>query len=173
LTLIRVDKIIGNVNFDKDLASKFEDMSEKERVEIVNVTRLESERIRMRKVSDRGTELALTLPYGSHLIDGDVIFLTDEKIIVIKRASEDVLVVSFHKDMRQDLILDVAIKLGHKIGNMHRPIRIEGKKIFFPIQAQSEIELFQKLLFYLKDHLDIKSDNIIFEPEPGYDVHEH
>jgi urease accessory protein len=173
LTLIRVDKIIGNVNFDKDLASKFEDMSEKERVEIVNVTRLESERIRMRKVSDRGTELALTLPYGSHLIDGDVIFLTDEKIIVIKRASEDVLVVSFHKDMRQDLILDVAIKLGHKIGNMHRPIKIIGEQIFFPMQSNSELELFEKLFISLRDYLDISKDTIIFEPDEGYNIHEH
>jgi urease accessory protein len=171
--LIRVDKIIGNVNFDKDLASKFEDMSEKERVEIVNVTRLESERIRMRKVSDRGTELALTLPYGSHLIDGDVIFLTDEKIIVIKRASEDVLVVSFHKDMRQDLILDVAIKLGHKIGNMHRPIKIIGEQIFFPMQSNSELELFEKLFISLRDYLDISKDTIIFEPDEGYNIHEH
>ncbi len=173
MTLIRVDKIIGNVNFDKDLASKFEDMSEKERVEIVNVTRLESERIRMRKVSDRGTELALTLPYGSHLIDGDVIFLTDEKIIVIKRASEDVLVVSFHKDMRQDLILDVAIKLGHKIGNMHRPIKIIGEQIFFPMQSNSELELFEKLFISLRDYLDISKDTIIFEPDEGYNIHEH
>ena len=171
--MIRVDKIIGNVNFDKDLASKFEDMSEKERVEIVNVTRLESERIRMRKVSDRGTELALTLPYGSHLIDGDVIFLTDEKIIVIKRASEDVLVVSFHKDMRQDLILDVAIKLGHKIGNMHRPIKIIGEQIFFPMQSNSELELFEKLFISLRDYLDISKDTIIFEPDEGYNIHEH
>lgn len=173
MTLIRIDKIIGNVNFDKDLASRFEDMSEKERVEIVNVTRLESERIRMRKVSDRGTELALTLPYGSHLIDGDVIFLTDEKIIVIKRASEDVLVVSFHKDMRQDLILDVAIKLGHKIGNMHRPIKIIGEQIFFPIQSNSELELFEKLFISLRDYLDISKDTIIFEPDEGYNIHEH
>lgn len=173
MTLIRVDKIIGNVNFDKNLASKFEDMSEEERVEIVNVTRLESERIRMRKVSDRGTELALTLPYGSHLIDGDVIFLTDEKIIVIKRASEDVLVVSFHKDMRQDLILDVAIKLGHKIGNMHRPIKIIGEQIFFPIQSNSELELFEKLFISLRDYLDISKDTIIFEPDEGYNIHEH
>ena len=173
MTLIRVDKIIGNVNFDKELASKFEDMSEKERVEIVNVTRIESERIRMRKVSDRGTELALTLPYGSHLIDGDVIFLTDEKIIVIKRASEDVLVVSFHKDLRQDLILDVAIKLGHKIGNMHRPIKIIGEQIFFPIQSNSELELFEKLFISLRDYLDIRKDTIIFEPDEGYNIHEH
>lgn len=173
MTLFHVDKIIGNVNFDKDIRSKFEDMSKNDRVEIVNVTRLESERIRMRKVSDRGTELALTLPHGSHLIDGDIIFLTDEKIIVIKRTVEDVLVVSLHKDIPQDRILDVAIKLGHKIGNMHRPIKIIGEQIFFPIQSNSELELFEKLFSSLRDNLDISTDSIIFDPDEGYNIHEH
>jgi urease accessory protein len=54
---------------------------------------------------------------------------------------------------------------------MHRPIKISNGKIYFPIQAESEIELFQKLFSNLGYNLDIKSDNIIFEPEPGYDVH--
>jgi urease accessory protein len=173
LTLLQIDKLIGNVNFDKDLKSKFENMSKSDRVETVKITRLESERIRMRKVSDRGTQLALTLPYGSHLQDGDVVFLTEEKIIVIRRTVEDVLVISLHNDIPKDRILEVAIKIGHKIGNMHRPIKILGEQIFFPIQSDSELELFEKLFFSLRDNLDISKDNIIFEPDAGYNIHEH
>jgi urease accessory protein len=148
-------------------------MSKNDRVETVNISRLESERIRMRKVSDRGTELALTLSPGSHLIDGDVIFLTDEKIIVVRRTVENVLVISLHKDIPKDRTLEVAIKIGHKIGNMHRPIKILGQQIFFPIQSDSELELFEKLFFSLRDNLDISNDNIIFEPDAGYNIHEH
>jgi urease accessory protein len=173
LTLLQIDKIIGNVNFDKNLRSKFENMSKYDRVETVNISRLESERIRMRKVSDRGTELALTLSPGSHLIDGDVIFLTDEKIIVVRRTVENVLVISLHKDIPKDRILEVAIKIGHKIGNMHRPIKILGEQIFFPIQSNSELELFEKFFFSFRNNLDISKDNIIFEPDAGYNIHEH
>ncbi len=56
---------------------------------------------------------------------------------------------------------------------MHRPIKIVGAKIYFPIQSQSEVGLFQTLLSNLINNIVIKSENIIFEPEAGYDVHEH
>jgi urease accessory protein len=110
---------------------------------------------------------------GTHVNDGDVVLLTEEKMVIAKRVSENVAMISLKSNLSPDHLFETAVKLGHTVGNMHRPIKIENGKIYFPIQAQSEIELFQKLLFNLRDHLDIKSDNIIFEPEPGYNVHEH
>jgi urease accessory protein len=148
-------------------------MLESGNLEKIEITRLESDRSRIRKVSDKGTELALTTAPGTHISDGDVVLLTSEKMVIVQRAPENVAMVSVKGDVSPDHLFETAVKLGHTIGNMHRPVRIEGKKIFFPIQAQSEIELFQKLLLNLKEHLDIKSDNMIFEPEPGYNVHEH
>jgi urease accessory protein len=171
--MIHIDKIVGNINSDQHLKTKFQEMLKNGCVEKIEISRLESDRSRIRKVSDKGTELALTIPPGTHVSDGDVILVTSEKMVIVQRASESVATVSVKSNITPDHLFETAVKLGHTIGNMHRPIRIEGKKIFFPIQAQSEIELFQKLLFNLKDHLDIKSDNIIFEPEPGYNVHEH
>ena len=56
---------------------------------------------------------------------------------------------------------------------MHRPIKITNDKISFPIQGQSEIELFQRLLSNLKDNIVIKTENLIFVPEDGYNIHEH
>jgi len=70
-------------------------------------------------------------------------------------------------------LFNIAIKLGHTIGNMHRPIKITNGKIYFPIQSESEIELFQKIFSKLRGHLDIKEENIIFEPDSGYDIHRH
>lgn len=82
-------------------------------------------------------------------------------------------IISLKGDISADQLFERVIKLGHTIGNMHRPIRVANGKIYFPIQSESEIELFQKLLFNLRDNLDIKSENIIFEPDPGYDIHGH
>lgn len=171
--MIHTDKIVGNIKSDHNLMMKYEEMLKSGFIEKIEITRLESDRSRIRKVSDKGTELALTVPPGTHVSDGDVVLLTSEKMVIVQRASESVATVSVKSNITPDHLFETAVKLGHTIGNMHRPIRIEGKKIFFPIQAQSEIELFQKLLFNLKDHLDIKSENIIFEPEHGYNVHEH
>ena len=171
--MIHINKIIGNINFDLHLKDKYEDMMKNGRVEKIEITRLESDRTRMRKTSDKGTDLALVIDAGSHINDGDVVLLTEDKMVIAIRVSENVATISLKGIMSEDQLFKTAIKLGHTIGNMHRPIKITNGKISFPIQAQSEIELFQKLLSTLKDNIDIKNENIIFEPEDGYNIHEH
>ena len=171
--MIHINKIIGNINIDSHLKDKYEDMIKNGRVEKIEITRLESDRTRMRKTSDKGTDLALVIDAGSHINDGDVVLLTEDKMVIAKRVSENVATISLRDNISTDKLFKTAIKLGHTIGNMHRPIKIADGKISFPIQAQSEIELFQRLLSNLKDNIDIKNENIIFEPEDGYDIHEH
>jgi urease accessory protein len=152
---------------------KYKDMIKNGHLEKIEITRLESDRARMRKTTDKGTDLALVIDAGSHINDGDVVLLTEQKMIIAKRVSENVATISLKDNISTDQLFKTAIKLGHTIGNMHRPIKITNGKISFPIQEQSEIELFQKLLSNLKGNIDIKNENIIFEPESGYDVHEH
>jgi urease accessory protein len=171
--MIHIDKIIGNINSDSHLKDKYQDMLRRDHVERIEISRLESERSRIRKLSDKGTDLALIMIPGSHINDGDVLLLTEEKMVIAKRISENVAIISLKGDISADQLFERVVKLGHTIGNMHRPIRVANGKIYFPIQSESEIELFQKLLFNLRDNLDIKSENIIFEPDPGYDIHGH
>ena len=171
--MIHINKIIGNIKFDSHLKDKYKDMMKNGRVEKIEITRLESDRTRMRKTSDKGTDLALVIDAGSHINDGDVVLLTEDKMVIAIRVSENVATISLRDNISTDQLFKTAIKLGHTIGNMHRPIKITNGKISFPIQAQSEIELFQKLLSNLKDNIDIKNENIIFEPEDGYNIHEH
>jgi urease accessory protein len=173
MKMINANKILGNIRSNRELSSKYQEMSKVGNVEKISISRLESDRLRMRKVSDKGTVLALTLPPGSCLNHDDVVLLTGEKMVVVQREPENVALVTVRKNIPEDHILETAVKIGHTIGNLHRPLRVEGNKITFPIQASSEIQLFEKLLSPFKDHLDIKSDNMIFEPEQGYNVHEH
>ena len=171
--MIHINKILGNIHSDSDLYEKYQDMLKKDKVEKIELSRLQADRTRIRKVSDKGTDLALTLNPGSHIHDGDVVLLTEERIIIAKRGSENVAVVSLNNDMSTEQILETAIKLGHIIGNMHRPIRIVNNKVCFPIQSDSEIELFKKLFYNLRQDIDIKTENIIFEADSGYDIHGH
>ena len=76
--MILIEKIIGNVVADLELKSVYESLKKDDKVENISIGRLESERVRMRKVSDKGTDIALTLPQGSHLHDGDVVSRTPE-----------------------------------------------------------------------------------------------
>lgn len=92
--MIHIDKIIGNINSDSHLKDKYQDMLRRDHVERIEITRLESERSRIRKLSDKGTDLALIMIPGSHINDGDVLLLTEEKMVIAKRISENVAIIS-------------------------------------------------------------------------------
>ena len=171
--MIHIHKIIGNIHSDSELNDKYQEMIKTGLVEKIEINRLESDRARIRKISDKGTDLALTLIPGYHINNGDVVMLTEEKMVIANRTPENVAIISLKGIMSEEQLFETAIKIGHTIGNMHRPIKVVSDKIYFPIQSQSEVELFQTLLSNLINNIVIKSENIIFEPESGYDVHEH
>jgi urease accessory protein len=168
-----VDSVLGNINNDKKLKEKYDEMTARKVCETIKISRLESQRVRMRKISDKGTDVALTLPPGTRLKHGDVIIITENKMVVVGIESEDVIMIEIKDNIHQDDIVEVPVRVGHTIGNLHRPIRLEGNKIYFPIQADTELEMFRKLFEPINEHLDIKKTTMVFEPEDGTEIHEH
>jgi len=168
--MITVDCVIGNINKDKKLKEKYDEMSSKNCCERIKISRLESQRSRMRKRSE-GMDLALTLPQGTRLKRGDVIILTENKMVVVEIEAENVLMVEIKENIHEDI--DVPLRVGHTIGNLHRPIKIEKRKIYFPIQADTEVEMFKKLFEPINEHLDIKKRMMVFEPEELMEMYEH
>jgi urease accessory protein len=168
-----VDSVLGNINNDKKLKEKYDEMTARKVCETIKISRLESQRVRMRKISDKGTDVALTLPPGTRLKHGDVIIITENKMVVVGIESEDVIMIEIRDNIHQDDIVEVPVRVGHTIGNLHRPIRLEGNKIYFPIQADTELEMFKKLFEPINEHLDIKKTTMVFEPEDGTEIHEH
>ncbi len=179
--MLTITSILGNMKRDPILNQKYEELFQKNLVENVIIQRSESEKVRMRKTSDKGTDIGFILPSRSRLKDRDVVFLDTAKMILIELSPELVAVLSLKfslasentgQNNNSDLI-NMAIKIGHTIGNLHRPLKSEENKIIFPIQSVDEIDLFQRLLSPLKDHVVIKTERMIFEPDQGFDVHEH
>lgn len=171
--MITVDSIFGNINRDKKLKEKYDEMTARKVCETIKISRLESQRVRMRKLSDKGTDVALTLPPGTWLKNGDVIIITENKMVVVGIEPEDVIMIEIRDNMHEDDSVEVPVMVGHSIGNLHRPIKLEGNKIYFPIQADAELEMFKKLFEPINEHLDIKKTTMVFEPEAGTEIHEH
>jgi urease accessory protein len=171
--LITIGSVSGNIKKDSSLRQKYDEMCKRDTCETIKISRLESERVRMRKTSDKGTDIALTLPQGTHLKHGDVIMLTEDKMIIIEIEPENVAMVTIKSNLHHDDIIKLPVTIGHTIGNLHRPIKIEGKKIYFPIQADSEIDMFRKLLGSINEHIEINKTKIVFEPDEGMNIHEH
>jgi urease accessory protein len=171
--MININSVIGNMYHDSDLRKRYEEMSSKSLSEVIKINRTEAQRVRMRKTSSKGTDIAVTLTPGTKLRHGDVLLIANDKIITIELEPENVAVIEMKDNIHENDIVQLPVRVGHAIGNLHRPIKLEGRKIYFPIQADQEIDMFKKIFAPLLDHLEISQAKIVFEPEEGMDIHEH
>jgi len=161
--VLKVNSPIGNNFNDKE----FDDLKN-EKFEKLKISRIELEKRILRRKTDRGTDIGLNLDPGVKLRNGDIIKNGDAKIVV-EQLPEKVITVK----LKNKKMADVMVLLGHIIGNRHRPISIQGDEISFPIQADSEKEVFTKLFQSIINHIDITVEEQIFYPQLGADVHEH
>jgi urease accessory protein len=171
--MITINSIIGNMYHDENLRRQYEDMSNQSLSESIRINRMEAQRVRMRKRSSKGTDIALTMTPGTKLRHGDVLMVENDKIITIELEPENLAVIRVKDNIHEHDAVQVPVTIGHAIGNLHRPIKLEGRKIYFPIQTDSEIEMFKRIFGRLMDHLEITQSKMVFEPEEGTDVHEH
>jgi urease accessory protein len=167
--MIAISSVIGNIFQDKELAVKFEKLQKTMACEVLRFTRSELDKTRFRKQTDKGTDIGCILDSEHKLRNGDVLYSNPEKFIVIEQIPEKVISIKIKVNSEE-----ILVKLGHIIGNRHRPIQIDKNgQIFFPILADSELDTFKKLFSEIIDHLEMKVEKRIFEPKYGMDVHEH
>lgn len=171
--MITINSIIGNLYHDSNLRKRYEEMSSQSLCESIRINRMEAQRVRMRKRSSKGTDIALTTTPGTRLRHGDVLMAGNDKMITIELEPENLAVVEVKDNIHEHDAVQVPVTIGHAIGNLHRPIKLDGNKIYFPIQTDSEIDMFKKIFGHLSDHLEISSTKGVFEPEEEIDVHEH
>ncbi|MGI0026405.1 MAG: urease accessory protein UreE [Nitrosopumilaceae archaeon] len=168
--MLTLTSIIGNIYHDKKLRNKFNRMEAVGCCERLKISRLDTERSRLRRKTDMETDVGLILKSGVKLQHGDVLLSNSKKFIVIEQLPEKIVSIRLNKGSSIELL----VMLGHIIGNRHRPIAIDGKGIIsFPIQAHSELEVFRKLFHSIIDHIDLTVEEQIFQPQQGMNVHEH
>ena len=170
--MIAISSIIGNIFQDEELADRFAKEQKSMACEVLRFSRSELDKTRFRKQTDKGTDIGCILNSEIKLHNGDVLFSNSEKFIIIEQIPEKVISVKI-KEIDSNA-KEILVKLGHIIGNRHRPIQIEKNgQIIFPILSDSEIDTFRKLFSEIIDHLEMKIEERIFEPKNGMDVHEH
>ena len=141
--MLAVTSIAGNIA-NRRLAAKYRRAKAAGKYERLLISRMEMERLRLRRRTDMGTDIGLVLEPGSRLHHGDVLAAT-EKFVVVEQLPEKVVSISIKKDDMKNIV-GLAALIGHAIGNRHRPIAVDHDTISFPIQVESEADTFRKLL---------------------------
>ena len=119
-----LDKILGNIKNMTDIHCHIERIY------------LESDELLkrvLRVTSDHGHEYGISLPKGSEMKDGDILFNDGHNIVVISVKEDDVIVIT-PRDINE------MGEIAHNLGNKHLPVQIEAGKII--IQYDYLIEKF-------------------------------
>jgi len=176
--MITVNHILGNIYKNFDLEQKYDEMKKNNNCEQVIINRSELQKLRMRKNTDNNTDVVFIFDHTPHLRNGDVVFLDAKKMILLTLEPELVAIITLsnlankgNKD--DDDFFPLLVKIGHSLGNLHRPIKVTKNQIVFPIQAETELEMLKKMFSSFGKFVDIKTDTVIFEPDEGSNIHEH
>lgn len=113
------------------------------RIDMLMLEQWEAPKSRLRKATEGGIELAISLPRAEQLHNDDVL-LYDEasKVIVIARiALKDVLVIELEglEGLSPIEILRTCFELGHGLGNQHWPAVIKGSTVYVPLSVDQKV----------------------------------
>lgn len=138
--------------------------------EYIRMERGEMQKSRLRRTTDRGTDVGLDLPAGTTLHDGDLV-RGEGRTVMIRQMPETVGVIS---PAGGPVPADMWMLAAHAIGNMHRPISVGRDKIIFPVQDASEGETFARILDRVgTGRFEITVREAVFEPHEAADVAGH
>lgn len=115
--MLRIESILGNVS-DASLADAVHRLAHDGAVEYLYVEQSDISRKRLRLGTDRGTDCAISLPRNQTLADGAVLFLDQNKAIVVRVGAERTL--RLHPAGPE-----AALRLGWHAGNLHWRVRFE------------------------------------------------
>lgn len=136
--MILVETTLGNVG-----DARWRDLSRGARVDLLVLEQWEAPKSRLRKESEGGIELAISLPRSEHLHDGDVLYWDEaaRHMVVARIALKEVLVIELQglESLSPAEILRTCFELGHGLGNQHWPAVIKGTTVYVPLSVDQKV----------------------------------
>jgi urease accessory protein len=111
------------------------------KVDVLRLDQWEAQKNRLRKLTEGGTEVALSLDRHTHLHDGDIVAFDGQTAIVARLDLGEVMVVDLSGVPADppDTLIRTAIEVGHAIGNQHWPAVIKGAHIYVPLTVDRKV----------------------------------
>jgi urease accessory protein len=166
---MKTNEVIGNIYDGQSIKEKYAGMLERGLVSFLQVSRREAELGRLRKKTDAGEDITIDLPRGSVLREGDVIWLDQDKMVVVQVETEEIMVVYIRPEGSIEEQIETAVRVGHALGNQHHPISIDRRIVNIPVETSREV-----LAAFLSHiaKIDVRFEEGRFERPEAYH-HEH
>ncbi len=136
--MILVERKLGNLS-----DPVWHDRSHAAAVDVLVLEQWEAPKSRLRKATEGGVELAISLPRSEHLHDGDVLHFDEARnlIVVAKVPLKEVLVIEMEglEKLAPADILRISFELGHGLGNQHWPAVIKGTTVYVPLSVDQKV----------------------------------
>ena len=119
--MLRVERVVGSRS-DPVIAATIHHLEHHHAVEFVTVAAGDLDRRRLMARTDRGEEVAITLPRNQKLHDGAVLVLDDHRAVIVRAGEQRWLRIAPRS-------ASDALELGYYAGNLHWRVRFDGKDL--------------------------------------------
>jgi len=131
----RVDGVVGNVERDPDLAAEIDAHEQAGTLETVVLDDTERKRSRLRVSTDADTDLGVLVDQPE-LVAGDVLLCNDDRAVIVAFEEREAFVIEFPA---AEAAVSTGVELGHRIGNQHWDIAVDGATLYIPVAADRAI----------------------------------
>jgi urease accessory protein len=132
----RIDGIVGNRHDDPGLEERIAAHEREGTFEQVVIGADERKKSRLRVETDAGTDLGIVVQ-RPELRPGDVLFVEETAAAVIAFEEREAYVIELPDPGGETV--SAAVELGHRIGNQHWDIAVEGETIYVPLDVEKRI----------------------------------
>jgi urease accessory protein len=159
--MVIIEEIIGNVN-DPIWAEKIAGAV----VDSLPLDHWEAQKSRLRKRTVGEVEIAISLPRGCFLRDGDILLWDKSvsRVVVAKINMRELMVV--HLDglaaEAPEVAMRTCVEIGHALGNQHWPALVKGARVYVPLTVDHKV-----MASVMKTH---RFENVRYEFVPGNQV---
>lgn len=123
-------RVLGTIS-QQDMAERIHALSHAGAVEFLTLNREDTQRRRLRGITDRGTEVMVALGGGDKLTDGAILSLDPDKAVVVRMSEERWL-----RLVPRDV--DAAVETGYFAGNLHWRVRFESGALLVAMEGPPE-----------------------------------
>ncbi|MEK6971302.1 MAG: Urease accessory protein, partial [Thermoproteota archaeon] len=102
--MLKITKVSGNIFADNELKKRFEILDSQGKCERLKLSRQELEKTRLRKNTDKGTDVGLSFNDSTKLNHGDVLILED-RFILVEQIPEKIISIKIKQNSNQTELL--------------------------------------------------------------------